>query len=213
MDDIDNTGAAAYISQEVSSNDYTYQGDGAGSPGENSGYIDTSYDDFQQNSQHDDLLSNPNSVNRGGHSRPSDEELKRMIKKSREEQSSQTQQTQMRSSHARPSDEDVGQMKPSSEEIEQMKIAQKQAYRTQQPHSSHSRPSNDMLVRSMYNSSTGTDGSQTQEESQDDKSLVMKYFPGVSDVYQFDENGSIISAADISFSERRNLKRTVCGHW
>lgn len=195
---MDETGAPAYIGQEASSTDY-------GGSGENSGYVDPSFLDSGETE-----ASSGYEISRRGHGRPSDEEIQKMISQSRKEQESRGTPRQ-KSSHARPSDKDLGQMGPSRKEIEHMKMAQKQAYRSQSttaPQSSHARPSDYTLIRGMY----GTNGG-TEDVSQDDKSFVTKYFPGASDVYQYDDNGSIISATDVSFSERRNVKKAICGHW
>jgi len=228
---MEDTGAAAYEGQENSNdamnNDYNEGSEDVGNyndgDGGNTGYVDSSYTDHN-----DDTYSSQNqNVRRSGHARPSDQEIqqnKMMQSRSqnwnlqnhhehKENQDFQagTNQSMSRSSHARPP----------QDEIERNKMLQR---RGGMPYSSHVRPTDEAMLHEMSvpnpQESRGDRGDRddqilttSQTTNQSDKSYLLQYFPGASEVYNYDENDSIISPSDVSMADRKTIKRAISGHW
>lgn len=63
-----------------------------------------------------------------------------------------------------------------------------------------------------YGSGEGS-GEIGSAEEVSDRDYLLKYFPGALEVYNYDENGHIICASDVSLADRKIVKRAICGHW
>ena len=92
---------------------------------------------------------------------------------------------------------------------------------SQQPYkSSHSRPNDQALTHEMtYNQraqgapqqQSGAGSTSTTDASMTERDYLLKWFPGALDVYNYDENGSIVAVSNTS--DRKIIKRAVGGHW
>ena len=56
-------------------------------------------------------------------------------------------------------------------------------------------------------------GQTSNDSKESDFDYLVKYFPGGKHVYNFDENGTITGTSDVSWDNRKDIKRAVCAHW
>jgi hypothetical protein len=134
------------------------------------------------------------------HKRPSDEEIARMQWESRRSLRRMGYNTSQGTSHGIPTN--AHSLKPDLTEIDQMK------------HSKWRNRHKSFLSNEDIGHSSQVEHNHENDDSfSSDKEIILRFFPDAGNMYKYDANDSITSAAAVSFLHRKQLKKLVYCQW
>lgn len=207
---LDDGGASAYVGQE----------------GNNTGYVNES---FTNGGGETTYLASRNKYS-SIHSRPSDKEIEESKLQQRRhlgghkdstrqnstnqldiEESKKKQMAYLEKEQKENKEKEQGQKENKEEEDKKDNGSDEGRKDHVTNKSSHARPSDAALMT--HENSGQLLGVDRDTNVMNDRDYILKYFPGANDVYVYDDDGNILSAADVSLAERKLIKRAVSGHW